>query len=85
MTFLDETESCTLDPSMERPTELGFRVVQLVPTPSTALREIFQSHVRLSVDNVLVPVDAVMAALTKLGLDGLDGATPNPEPTHLPP
>jgi hypothetical protein len=57
---------------------LGFRVVQLVPTPSTAMREIFVNHVRLSVDNVLVPVDAVMAALTKLGLDGLDGATPSP-------
>ena len=52
--------------------------MQLVPTPSTALREIFQSHVRLSVDNVLVPVDVVMAALTDLGLDGLDGATPSP-------
>jgi hypothetical protein len=52
---------------------LGFRVVQLVPTPSTAMREIF-IHVALPG----ISMDDVMKALEDHGLDRLDGATPSP-------
>ena len=52
---------------------MGFRVVQLVPTPSTAMREIF-IHVALPG----ISLDDVMKALEDHGLDRLDGATPSP-------
>ena len=57
---------------------MGFRVVQLVPTPSTAMREIFSVDVELTLNKVLVPVDDVMAALTDLGLSRKTGKTAKP-------
>ena len=45
-----------------------------MPNPQNPLQAFFQNDVKLSVDNVLVPVDDIMATLAEHGLDRLEGA-----------